>query len=96
MTASADRSAVEIETNRASDDDRLDLDEVLGLPLSDAALWEMALTHRSFAFEQGVAVTNERLEFLGDAVLQLAISEHLYQLFPDIAEGRLTKVRAIR
>jgi len=85
---------VEIETNRASDDGRPDLDDVLGLPLNDPALWEMALTHRSFAFEQGVAVTNERLEFLGDAVLGLVITDLAFRQFPDLSEGELAKLRA--
>ena len=74
--------------------DRPDLDEVLGLPLNDAALWEMSLTHRSFAFEQGLTVTNERLEFLGDAVLDLAVSHLLMDEYPTRAEGELTKTRA--
>src|SRR5207245_2443674 len=53
-----------------------------------------ALTHRSFAFEQGVAPTNERLEFLGDAVLGLCITELAYRAFPELSEGELAKLRA--
>jgi ribonuclease III len=74
--------------------ERFDLDEVLGLPLSDPGLWEMALTHRSYAFEQGLTLTNERLEFLGDAVLGLVITDLAFRQFPDLSEGDLAKLRA--
>lgn len=58
-------------------------------------LYEQALTHSSFAHEQDPAeVHNERLEFLGDAVLQLVISDHLYFLYPHLPEGKLTRLRA--
>jgi ribonuclease III len=73
---------------------RADLDEILGLPLSDADLWEIALTHRSYAFEQGLTGTNERLEFLGDAVLGLVITDLAFRQFPDLSEGELAKLRA--
>lgn len=54
-----------------------------------------ALTHRSAVNEKkGTAVSNERLEFLGDAVLELIVSDHLYRHFPDKPEGELTKLRA--
>jgi len=70
------------------------MDGVLGLPLSDPALWEQALTHRSFAFEQGLTETNERLEFLGDAVLGIVITDLAFRQFPDLSEGELAKLRA--
>lgn len=54
----------------------------------------MALTHRSYAFENGGIPSNERLEFLGDAVLQIVVTEHLYRCFPELAEGQLAKLRA--
>jgi ribonuclease-3 len=55
----------------------------------------MALTHPSVAHEQGTAVQhNQRLEFLGDAVLQLTLTSELYQKFPAMGEGPLTKARA--
>ena len=57
-------------------------------------LLERALTHRSFAYEQGGLPTNERLEFLGDAVLGLVVTDALYTLHPDLAEGQLAKLRA--
>jgi ribonuclease-3 len=61
----------------------------LGLDFSDAALLERALTHRSFGAEH-----NERLEFLGDAVLQTAVSTLIYERFAGSDEGDLTRVRA--
>lgn len=54
----------------------------------------LALTHRSFANERGKIPTNERLEFLGDAVLQLIVTERLYRTYPDHPEGHLAKMRA--
>ena len=63
------------------------LEEALGIRFRDAALREAALTHRSFAFEQGVEPTNERLEFLGDAVLGLVITDLAYRSFPELSEG---------
>ena len=57
-------------------------------------LFERALTHRSFAYEQGGLPTNERLEFLGDSVLGLVVTEHLYTSYPDLSEGQLAKLRA--
>jgi ribonuclease-3 len=74
--------------------DRLDHEEVLGLPLSDPTLWETSLTHRSYAFERGLTVTNERLEFLGDAVLGIVITDLAFRQFPDLSEGELAKLRA--
>lgn len=65
----------------------------LGATLSDA-LMEQALTHRSFAYENGGLPTNERMEFLGDAVLGLVVTESLYRRYPDVAEGHLAKMRA--
>jgi ribonuclease-3 len=55
---------------------------------------ERALTHRSFAYENGGLPTNERLEFLGDAVLGLIVTDTLFQQFPDLPEGQLAKLRA--
>jgi len=70
------------------------VEELLGLPFEQAGLWEMALTHRSYAFEQGLTQTNERLEFLGDAVLGLVVTDLAYRQFPDLSEGELAKLRA--
>ncbi|MDR2749626.1 MAG: ribonuclease III [Clostridiales bacterium] len=62
----------------------------------DLKLLEMAFTHSSFAHEKesGDKPHNERLEFLGDSVLELAISDMLYKMFPEYTEGQLTKFRA--
>ncbi len=57
-------------------------------------LLERALTHRSYAYEHGGLPTNERLEFLGDSVLGLIITEHLFVTHPEMAEGQLAKLRA--
>ena len=67
----------------------------LGYAFRDAALLRLALTHPSVAHELGSSVqTNQRLEFLGDAVLQLVLTRALYERFPDFGEGPLTKARA--
>ena len=58
------------------------------------ALLERALTHRSFAYENGGLPTNERLEFLGDAVLGLVVTDALFRGYPDLPEGHLAKLRA--
>jgi ribonuclease-3 len=60
----------------------------------DATLLDRALTHRSYAYERGGLPTNERLEFLGDAVLGLVITTTLYHNHPELAEGQLAKLRA--
>jgi ribonuclease-3 len=60
----------------------------------DAGLLMLALTHRSYAYENGGLPPNERLEFLGDAVLGLVVTDHLYRQHPDLAEGQLAKLRA--
>ncbi|MEX0592033.1 MAG: ribonuclease III [Nitriliruptoraceae bacterium] len=70
------------------------LAEVLGVQINDMALLDVALTHRSWAFEHGLAFNNERLEFLGDAVLGLVVTDEIYHRHHDEAEGRLAKLRA--
>ncbi|WP_243395361.1 ribonuclease III [Nocardioides currus] len=60
----------------------------------DPELLERALTHRSYAYENGGIPTNERLEFLGDSVLGVVVTETLYTNHPDLSEGRLAKLRA--
>jgi ribonuclease-3 len=64
------------------------------LIVSNLVLLDQALTHRSYANENGVASTNERLEYLGDAVLSLIVSEELYHRFPDYSEGALSRHRS--
>src|SRR5439155_8232144 len=68
----------------------------LGINFRDPGLLRIALTHPSYANEHpdDAPETNERLEFLGDAVLGLIVAEALYGDFPDIEEGRLTEWRA--
>jgi len=69
------------------------LTEKLGISVSPDLL-ELALTHRSFAYESGGLPTNERLEFLGDSVLGLVVTEALYEKFPDLDESRLSPLRS--
>ncbi|MQA14111.1 MAG: ribonuclease III [Pseudonocardiaceae bacterium] len=80
-------------SSRGRASDRTPLVEALGVEL-DAELLTLALTHRSYAYENGGLEPNERLEFLGDAVLGLTVTEHLYRTHPDLAEGQLAKLRA--
>jgi ribonuclease-3 len=70
-----------------------ELHELLGVQLADDLL-EHAFTHRSFAYENGGLPTNERLEFLGDSVLGVIVTESLFRTHPDLSEGRLAKLRA--
>ncbi|GAA4619513.1 ribonuclease III [Saccharopolyspora hordei] len=79
--------------SRARKVDRGPLLAALGVEL-DAELLTLALTHRSYAYENGGLPPNERLEFLGDAVLGLVITDRLYNDHPDLAEGQLAKLRA--
>ena len=72
--------------------ERTALAAALGVSLSPEGL-RHALVHRSFAYENGRMSTNERLEFLGDAVLQLAVTEELYRRHPDADEGLLSRMR---
>jgi ribonuclease-3 len=69
------------------------LEERLGVAF-DRGLLTRALTHRSYAYENGGLPTNERLEFLGDAVLGLVVTDALYSRHPDLPEGQLAKLRA--
>jgi len=71
------------------------LQKRLGYKFEDLGKLRLALTHPSVAHEKGMPVqTNQRLEFLGDAVLQLALTRELYEKFPAFGEGPLTKARA--
>jgi ribonuclease-3 len=67
--------------------------DALGVDLPDDLL-TLAVTHRSFAYENGGLPTNERLEFLGDAVLGLTITDELFHRHPDRPEGDLAKLRS--
>lgn len=67
--------------------------DALGVELPEELL-TLALTHRSYAYEHGGLPTNERLEFLGDAVLGLTVTDELFRRHPDRSEGDLAKLRA--
>lgn len=68
----------------------------LGLSFNDQDLLRQALTHRSFSYETAGkrSLSNERLEFLGDAILSLVISEFIFRRFPKLEEGKMAKLRA--
>ena len=72
------------------------LQQKLGISINDQSLLEQALVHRSFLNENPTVVTasNERLEFLGDAVLDWVVAEKLYRDFPQFSEGEMTRLRA--
>lgn len=84
MTADRDETALE------------ELRRNLGFPDSDSPLLVQALTHRSYAHEHGLANldSNERLEFLGDAVIGAITADFLYRRFPEKTEGELSRLRA--
>ena len=69
------------------------LNEQLGVVI-EPSLLELAFTHRSFAYESTSKETNERLEFLGDSVLGLIVTEELYKRYPDFDESRLSPLRS--
>ena len=73
-----------------------ELEKQLGIKFNDTKLVERAFTHSSYAHEKKMdsLSCNERLEFLGDAVLELVISDELYRRYPQLPEGELTKFRA--
>jgi len=79
---------------------KTEIDEFLervNLVVDDYSLLDTALTHSSYSFENKLTESddNERMEFLGDAVLKLIASKYLYERFPEYSEGELTKIRAI-
>ena len=73
--------------------DPAELRRALGVPIKPQSL-ERALTHRSFAYENANPPTNERLEFLGDSVLGLVVTDTLFRGYPNLPEGQLAKLRA--
>lgn len=68
--------------------------ERLGHLFGDPDLLTLALTHRSFVAENPANEPNERLEFLGDSVLGLVVTDHIFRTYPELAEGQLAKLRA--
>jgi len=81
------------DTPDAADPDPLELMKSLEVTVEPGLLFQ-ALTHRSYAYENGGLPTNERLEFLGDSVLGLVVTAALYRRHPDLPEGQLAKLRA--
>ena len=76
-------------------EDLLALEDRLGIPINDFALLGKALTHRSYLNEHpDIVEDNERLEFLGDAVIDLIVADHLFSNFPNLAEGEMTSLRS--
>ena len=73
--------------------DPAELRHALGVPIMPMSL-ERALTHRSYAYENDNPPTNERLEFLGDSVLGLVVTDTLFRSYPNMPEGQLAKLRA--
>ncbi|MDT8400651.1 MAG: ribonuclease III [Bacteroidales bacterium] len=75
---------------------RSDLKKILGFKPSRPGIYEIALIHRSATSEipEGGNINNERLEYLGDAVLDMVLSEYLFRLYPEAPEGELTKLRS--
>jgi ribonuclease-3 len=71
-----------------------DLEAALGYRFRDPAILEAALVHRSYQAEHPAVADNERFEFLGDAVLGLAITAFIYDQYPAMSEGQMAKVRA--
>ncbi len=73
------------------------IQDIFGIETENEEFYRKALTHPSYTKEKDLAYTEnyERLEFLGDAVLKLMISDILYRMYPDSAEGELSKIRSI-
>jgi ribonuclease III len=71
-----------------------DLQERIDCPFEDPALLELALSHRSYCAEHSAVESNERLEFLGDAVLGLVVTDYMFRRYPLLPEGELAKIRA--
>ena len=72
------------------------VENLLGYTFDDRQILEQALSHRSYTNEKGrpLIESNERLEFLGDSVIELAVTHVLFEDFPDYPEGELTKLRS--
>ncbi|MEX1006243.1 MAG: ribonuclease III [Acidimicrobiia bacterium] len=86
-------SAQAARTTASDLDARLQL--ALGWNFHDQSLLELALTHRSYCAERGIDESNERLEFLGDSVLGFVVTTFVYEMYPQLPEGELAKLRAV-
>ncbi len=83
-----------MENKQSQQDEYSGLEKSIGYVFQDKAYLAQALRHSSFANEQGLA-SNERLEFLGDALIESCLSQWLYFLYPNYKEGKLTQIRAM-
>lgn len=72
-----------------------EIEEVIGVSFNEAKLLKTALTHSSYANQHKNQEYNERFEFLGDAILQLCITQHLFLNYKEKSEGELTKIRSL-
>jgi ribonuclease-3 len=81
-------------SERTDVDPRDELCALLGYRFADPGLLDLALRHRSWCAENGAVPSNERLEFLGDAVLGVVVTDHLYRAAPDMSEGVLARHRS--
>jgi ribonuclease-3 len=93
-TADSDTPVTESATPPDGALDVADLAERLGYAFGDPALLEQAMAHRSWCAEDLSRISNERLEFLGDAVLGLVVAEDTFRSHPELSDGMLSKVRA--
>ena len=93
MPETSQAPATDSASQRPVDEFAQHLTEVTGAPVDEPLLLR-ALTHRSYAYENGGLPNNERLEFLGDSVLGLVVTDTLYTTHPDLPEGQLAKLRA--
>lgn len=94
-TSSHDSESAAVNAVTAADDDsRASLCRRLGYRFGDDALLELSLRHRSWCAENGGLASNERLEFLGDAVLGVVVTDHLFRTAPDSSEGVLARRRS--
>ncbi|MBR3505778.1 MAG: ribonuclease III, partial [Lentisphaeria bacterium] len=74
--------------------DLVKLERILGIKFRDEAVYREALTHKSFAAEHQLNYDNQRLELLGDAVVQIILTDYLYRRYKGLQEGDLTKIRS--
>ena len=74
--------------------DFVKLERILGITFRDSAVYREAMTHKSFAAEHQLSYDNQRLELLGDAVVQIILTDYLYRRYKDLQEGDLTKIRS--
>lgn len=80
-----------------SNEKKEQLEAILKIKIHKPEIFEQALTHRSYLFTNGASnglLSNERLEYLGDSLLNLCVSDFLFKSYPDIFEGELTKIRS--